>query len=132
MFSVKMESQQKKRRRIAFATPRRILVQFFCQPHSDLHAVDEAGAFVVTAEGADRIHDLIHLPQWHAIHRFVQLLECVQECLVEFGVPLEQFFYQRLFRLLTLQGDSLCHMGLDSCGDIFHKTHLQEVSGVLT
>ena len=62
---------------------------------------------MVTAEGADRIYDLIHLPQWYAIHRFVQLLECVQECLVEFGVPLEQFFCQRLFRLLTLQGDSL-------------------------
>ena len=49
MFSVKMESQQKKRRRIASATLRRMLFQFFCQPHADLHAVDEAGAFVVTA-----------------------------------------------------------------------------------
>ena len=75
MFSVKMESQQKKRRRIDCATLRRILFQFLCQSDTDLHAVDEAGAFVVTAEGADWIHDLIHLPERHAIHQLVQLME---------------------------------------------------------
>ena len=43
----------------------RILFQLFCQPDTDLHAVDEAGAFVLPAEGTDWIHDLIHLPQRH-------------------------------------------------------------------
>lgn len=48
MFSVKMESQQKKRRRIALQTLRRMLFQFFCQPDADLHTVNKAGAFVIT------------------------------------------------------------------------------------
>lgn len=82
MFSVKMESQQKKRRRIALTILRRILFQFFCQPHSDLHAVDEAGAFMVTAEGADWIHDLIHLPEWHAIHQLVQFMEVLLDLVI--------------------------------------------------
>lgn len=30
---------------------------------------------MVTAEGADRIHDLIHLPQRHTVHQFIQLVE---------------------------------------------------------
>ena len=34
-----------------------LFLEFLCQPHSDLHTVNKAGAFMVTAEGADRIHD---------------------------------------------------------------------------
>ena len=52
-----------------------LFLELLCQPHSDLHTVDEAGAFVVTTEGADWIHDLIHLPERHAIHQLVQLME---------------------------------------------------------
>ena len=48
-----------------------LFLELLCQPDANLHAVDEAGAFVVTAEGADWIHDLIHLPQRHAIHQLV-------------------------------------------------------------
>ena len=100
-----------------------MLFQFLCQSDTDLHTVDEAVAFVVAAEGADWIYDLIHLTERHAVHQFVQLVEGG----LQLGVPFEQFLYRRLFRLLPIQGDSLCHVGLDDCGDIFHKTHLQKV-----
>ena len=44
--------------------------------------MDEAGAFVVTAEGADWIHDLIHLPERHAVHQLVQLVEILLDFVV--------------------------------------------------
>ena len=59
-----------------------MLFQFLCQPDADLHAVDEAGAFMVTAEGADWIHDLIHLPERHAVHQLVQLVEILLDFVV--------------------------------------------------
>ena len=52
-----------------------LFLELLCQPHPDLHTVDEAGAFMVAAEGADWIHDLIHLPERHTVHQFVQLKE---------------------------------------------------------
>ena len=52
-----------------------LFLELLCQPDADLHTVDEAGAFVVTAEGADRIDDLIHLPERHAVHQLIQLME---------------------------------------------------------
>ena len=58
------------------------IISFFCQPHPDLHAVDKAGAFVVTAEGADWIHDLIHLPERHAVHQLVQLVEILLDLVI--------------------------------------------------
>ena len=59
-----------------------MLFQFLCQPYPNLHTVDEAGAFVVTAEGADRIYDLIHLPQRHAVHQLVQLVEILLDLVI--------------------------------------------------
>ena len=82
MFSVKMESQQKKRRRIACATLHRILFQFLCQSDTDLYTVDKAGAFVVTAEGADWIDNLIHLPERHAIHQLIQFMEILLDLVI--------------------------------------------------
>ena len=59
-----------------------MLFQFLCQPHPDLHAVDEAGAFVVAAEGADRIHDFVHLPERHAIHQLIQFMEILLDLVI--------------------------------------------------
>ena len=64
------------------ATLRRILFQFLCQPDADLYTVDEAVAFVVTAEGADRIYDLIHLPERHAVHQLIQLMEILLDFVI--------------------------------------------------
>ena len=59
-----------------------MLFQFLCQPDADLHTVDEAGAFVVAAEGADWIYDLIHLPERHTVHQFVQLMEILLDLFI--------------------------------------------------
>ena len=59
-----------------------LFLELLCQPDADLHTVDEAGAFVVTAEGADWIHDLIHLPERHAVHQLVQLVEILLDFVV--------------------------------------------------
>ena len=59
-----------------------LFLEFLCQPDADLHTVDEAGAFVVTAEGADRIHDLIHLTQRHAVHQLVQPVEILLDLVI--------------------------------------------------
>ena len=59
-----------------------LFLELLCQTYPDLHAVDAAGAFVVTAEGADWIHDLIHLPEWHAIHQLVQLMEVLLDLVI--------------------------------------------------
>ena len=59
-----------------------MLFQFFCQPHSDLYAVDEAVAFMVTAEGGDWIHDFVHLPQRHAVHQLVQFVEILLDLVI--------------------------------------------------
>ena len=49
--------------------------KFLRQPDANLHTVDEAVAFVVAAESADWIYDLIHLPERHAIHQLIQFME---------------------------------------------------------
>ena len=59
-----------------------LFLELLCQPDADLHTVDEAGAFVVTAEGADWIDDSVHLPQWHAVHQFVQFVEILLDLVV--------------------------------------------------
>ena len=94
MFSVKMESQQKKRRRIALQTLRRMLFQFFCKSDADLHTVDKAGAFVVTAEGADRVNDPIYLLQGQAVHSLVQRLEVRPDLFVVVGIVLVVAFVE--------------------------------------
>ena len=37
---------------------------------------------MVTAEGADWIHDLIHLPQRHTVHQLVQLVEILLDLVI--------------------------------------------------
>lgn len=63
---------------MACATLQPIQFQYLRQPDADLHAVDEAVAFVVTAESADWIDDPIHLPQRHTIHQPVEFVEILR------------------------------------------------------
>ena len=37
---------------------------------------------MVVAEGADWIHDLIHLPERHAIHQLIQLVEILPDLVI--------------------------------------------------
>ena len=73
-----------------------MLFQFLCQPDADLHAVDEAGAFVVTAEGADRIYDLTHLPQRYAIYQRILFMEILLD-LIEYS-PLQVGNYRDIMQ----------------------------------
>ena len=59
-----------------------MLFQFFCQTHLKQHTVEEAVAFMVTAEDADRIYDPIHLPERHAVHQFVKLVEILFDLVI--------------------------------------------------
>ena len=81
-----------------------ILFQFFCQTYPDLHAVDEAVAFMVTAEGADWIHDLIHLPKRHAVHQLVQFVETLLDLVIvhqiDFVVGFVEHIHNGLGRLV--------------------------------
>ena len=81
-----------------------LFLEFLCQPYPDLHAVDEAGAFVVAAESADWIHDLIHLPERHAVHEFIQLVEILLDLVIVHQVDFRQLlsrgkitFYSLIF-----------------------------------
>ena len=59
-----------------------MLFQFLCQTHPHLHTVDEAVVFVVAAEGADWIYDLIYLPERHAIHQLLQLVKILLDLVI--------------------------------------------------
>ena len=78
--------------------------KFLCQTHPNLHTVDEAGAFVVTTEGADWIHDLIHLPERHTVHQFVQIMEILLDLVIIHQIDFRQLlsrgkitFYSLIF-----------------------------------
>ena len=68
--------------------------QFLLHPHSDLDSLDEPGALVVAAEGADGVDDGIHLLQTHTVHGLIECLEVSPDLLgvhsVEFVVDLVQ------------------------------------------
>lgn len=49
--------------------------QFLRQADSYLNPLYEPSPFVVTAEGADRVDDPVHLAQLHAVHPLVQFVE---------------------------------------------------------
>ena len=53
---------------------------------------------MLPAEGADGIHDPIHLPEWHTMHSLVQILK---GSLTSIGVGIVAFrvtiFYSRLY-----------------------------------
>ena len=59
-----------------------LFLELLCQPDADLNAVNETRAFVVAAEGADWIYDLIHLPERHTVHQFVQLMEILLDLFI--------------------------------------------------
>lgn len=47
---------------------------------------------MVTAQHTDRIEDLIHLPEWHAIHLTVQFFEVRLYLLVIVGIVFVEAF----------------------------------------
>ena len=43
--------------------------------NSNLDTLNEAGLFVIPTELADRIDNLVHIPEWHTVHLLIQLLK---------------------------------------------------------
>ena len=64
----------------------------------------ETGFFVVTAEGTDRVDDLIHFPEGFAVHGCVEIIEVLPDDLIVESVELRQLlsrgkitFYSLIF-----------------------------------
>ena len=51
------------------------LCQFCLQQDANLDSLDEARSLMIPAEPTHRVDDPIHLPQLHAIHQAVELIE---------------------------------------------------------
>ena len=75
-------------------------VESLCQTHSNLNAFNEARLFVLSAEGANCIDDLIDLVQWLPVHEPVELLEVgFDGCVIEaagFVIGIEQHLQDSL------------------------------------
>ena len=52
-------------------------------PYANLHTVNETGAFVVTAEDADWIHNFIHCMQRHAVHQLGVFAEILLDLVIK-------------------------------------------------
>ena len=78
---------------------------FLGQSDADFDAFLEAGFFVVTAEGTDRVDDLVHFPEGFAVHGYVEIIEVLPDDLViesiELRVDIEQHLQQG-FRVAIL------------------------------
>lgn len=48
--------------------------QFHLQPYTYLDTFNESSPFMIPAELADRVDDLIHLPERHPVHPLVSVL----------------------------------------------------------
>jgi len=79
-------------------------IGFLGQSDADFDAFLEAGFFVVTAEGADRVDDLVHFPEGLAIHGCIEVIEVLPDDLVIKSVELRQLlsrgkitFYSLIF-----------------------------------
>ena len=56
------------------------------QENTQTDSFDEASPLMIAAESANRIDDLIHLPQRHAIHLLVELMEVRSYLLIVVGI----------------------------------------------
>lgn len=66
---------------------------------------------MVTAEGTDRVDDLLHFTEGHAVHGYIEVIEVLTDNLViksvEFRIDIEQHFQKRFrisLRFLLLIG----------------------------
>ena len=57
-----------------------------CQKNTQTDSFNEACPLMIPAEPANRIDDLIHLPQRHAIHLLVELVEICTDLLIVVGI----------------------------------------------
>ena len=53
-----------------------------CQENTQANPFDESSLLVIPAELADRIYNVVHLPQWHPVHLLVELVEVCADLLV--------------------------------------------------
>ena len=67
---------------------RHLISQFCYQANTNLNSLHEASSLVIPAELTDWVDDLIHLPQGHAIHLPVQLVEVFLDLFVVIGIVL--------------------------------------------
>ena len=79
-------------------------IGLLCEPDADFDTFLETGFFVVTAEGTDRVDNLIHFPEGFAVHGCVEVIEVLSDDLVIESVELRQLlsrgkitFYSLIF-----------------------------------
>ena len=81
------------------------------QSDADFDTFLEAGFFVVTAEGTDRVDDLIHFPEGLAVHGCVEVVEVLPDDLViesvELRIDIEQHLQQGFRVNLLVVGRAL-------------------------
>ena len=59
-----------------------LTLQFCRKPYTNLDSLNKTSLFIIPAELADRVNNVIHLPQGHSVHLLVKLIEVRADLLV--------------------------------------------------